>query len=208
MKVLVKATTNFVINPTEFFREKVSEASTSLKIALDHEVEFYVVNLLCDFITPQKFEDESGTTQDVLGTPLAFMLQRAFESESEEQKLNLLKKLGDTSLYVAGYFQDYFNRKTFDIGYYIDVGSQAYELASRINRPRANLKSEVFANLSENFPQFVDLFAEISEDICPQDHKDVLAVYDRWVHSQSDRLRKILNNLGIDPVLLASKHSQ
>lgn len=188
-----------VINPTEFFRERVTEASCSLKVSLGDQLEFYIVQLLCDFISPHRVQEVFGEDQDFLGTPLVLMLQKAFESESPEQKIQMLKSLGDTSLYIAGYFQDYFNRKTFDISYYMELGSIAYSNAAKITRQRKD-QSVVFCELADNFPQLVDVVAEVSGIEKPVNNQDVLAIYDRWARSNSDRLRKILNNMGIDPV--------
>ena len=47
---------NLVVKPHEFFREKVSAAMANQKVEVDDDVEFYVVNLLCEFIDPAKLQ--------------------------------------------------------------------------------------------------------------------------------------------------------
>ena len=49
-----------MVKPHEFFREKVTEAVANQRIELGDDVEFYVVNLLCEFIAPSKLETISG----------------------------------------------------------------------------------------------------------------------------------------------------
>ncbi len=94
-----------LVNPTEFFREKVNTASDHLQVKLDADIEFYLVNLLCHFIQPERLFNHQD---DSFNQPMVMMLQRAYEAESLEQKLAILKQIGDTSLYVAGYFQGLF----------------------------------------------------------------------------------------------------
>lgn len=192
-------TETLLVQPEEYFRERVSKATAALKVDLGVDLEFYIVQMLCAFIKPETIKLSSGDDQDIFETPLVIMLQKAYESENTEQRLTMLRRLGDTSLYVAGYFQDYFNRKTFDIGYYIELGSLAYSNVAQLTRQRKD-KAEVFHDLSENFSQLVDVVAEVSEGFTVQDNKDVLAIYDRWTRSNSDRLRKMLLNLGIQPI--------
>jgi hypothetical protein len=188
------------IGPQEFFREKVTSAVTNQGIKLSDEVEFYLVNLLCDFIAPSKVETPAGEL-DALETPLAIMLQQALEAPPS-QRLRICKYLGDSSLYIAGFFQDYFNRKTFDIGYYISLGASAYTTASTIVRDHHGDDhfSHMYDDLAGKFGKLVDVVAEVSELPGQARPIDILAVYDRWTRCNSDRLRRALNKVGIEPI--------
>jgi hypothetical protein len=189
-----------LLTPEAFFQEKVSHAVQNLRIEMDNHVEFYLVNLLCNFIDPQK-QLPPQTEGGFLDTPLALLLKQAAESPPQ-QRLRILKLIGDTSLYMSGFFQDYFNRKVFDIGYYIAIGSSAYNTASNIVREQHNDEHfyGIYRELAENFVKFVDVVAEVSD--VPKENKpiDILAVYDRWARSNSARLRRILEQAGIQPV--------
>jgi hypothetical protein len=188
------------LTPEAFFHEKVSNAVQSLRIEMNNDVEFYLVNLLCNFIDPQK-QLPQQTEGNFLETPLALLLKQAAESPLH-QRLRILKQIGDTSLYMSGFFQDYFNRKIFDIGYYIAIGSSAYNTASDIVRDHHNDEHfhAVYRDLAKNFVKFVDVVAEVSN--VPKENRpvDILAVYDRWARSNSARLRRILEEAGIQPV--------
>jgi hypothetical protein len=195
------------VKPQEYFREQVNRATSTLKVDIDDQVEFYLVNLLCDFIDISKVNKDLGVT-DILGTPIAMMYKNAVEAPPE-QSLRLFRRLGDTSLYIAGFFQDFFNRKTFDIGYYISLGSTAYDSVSSILRSvakREDARSETYLKMSEDFTTLVDVVAEVSAD--PTQPIDVLAVYDRWNRCKSDRLRRKLEQIGINPVEVKTKLAQ
>ncbi len=191
---------NLMLSPEEFFHERVSAAIGNQKLDLDEHVEFYIVNLLCEFVKPEKLPTPSGEL-DILGTPLALILKNAYEAPPADQ-LKIFKVLGDTSLYITGFFQDFFNRKTFDVGYYINLGSSAYGSVSNLAREQHSDDSfsAMYNELAEKFVVLVDVVSEVSDSLVPNKDVDILSIYDRWITSNSDRLRKLLQQHGIDPV--------
>lgn len=191
------------VDPRSFFKERINSASMQLKVKMEEHVEFYLVNLLCDFITPEKINPDVN----VLETPLALMLKQAVESPTP-QRIRIMKTLGDTSLYFAGFFQDYFNRKTFDIGYYITLGSSAYGDVSSLVRESGDSQTNTYAELANNFGSLVDVVAEVSTLPGATQATDILAVYDRWTRSNSDRLRRILEQNGITPIEIRTRLAQ
>lgn len=187
-------------SPTEFFRNKIVSAVENQKVSLDEDLEFYLVNLLCDFVRVRSIEAESGNI-DPLGTPLAFLFKRALESNQAE-KVKLFKLLGDTSLYFSGFFQEYFNRKTYDIDYYVTLGSSAYvSLANALREKNGDEDQHTlrYELLAERFTTMVDIIAEVSELPGNERPRNILAVYERWLRCNSDRLRKQLESWGISP---------
>ncbi len=197
-----------LVGPQEFFREKVSEAVSNQRLDIGDELEFYVVNLLCEFIAPGKLETVSGEL-DALETPLALMLKQAVEAPPT-QRLRIFKYLGDTSLYFAGFFQDYFNRKTFDIGYYISLGSSAYNNVSSLIRDQHGDEhfTTMFNDLAGRFGELVEVVAEVSETPGEAKPIDLLAIYDRWTRNNSERLRRMLNKAGIIPQPVPMREKQ
>ena len=197
---------DLLMSPQEFFRGKITDASHRLNVKLDEHVEFYLVNLLTNFIATSTFSGDAETSDDILSTPLVFMLKRALEAPPEKQP-QLYRRLGDASLYVSGFFQDYFNGKTFDINYYITMGSSAYEQASALSRGyvRDDGIPEPLESLSRNFLQVVDIMAQASDSTAIQQDSNILVLYDRWNRSGSDRLRGLLEEKGINPVRVPLK---
>ncbi|MCX6123632.1 MAG: hypothetical protein NTV34_02610, partial [Proteobacteria bacterium] len=92
------------LSPEAFFRERITTASHKLNIPLADEVEFYLVNLLIEFIDPTQLNKEFGT--DILATPLVLLLKQIGEAP-ETKRPAMYRRLGDTSLYISGCFQDY-----------------------------------------------------------------------------------------------------
>lgn len=187
-------------SPHEFFRDKIAEAVTNQKIVLSDDIEFYLVNLLCDYIAPKKLESFYGQ-YDPLETPIAFLLKEAIEAPPS-YRAKIYKHLGDTSLYLAGFFQDFFNRKTYDIKYYIDMGQSAYSNVSSIMREQHGDKhfSAMYGTLSTQFKSLVEVVAEVSETPESVGAADILSLYDRWTRTNSGRLLRILQNAGISPI--------
>jgi hypothetical protein len=195
------------VKPHEYFHEKVSKAVHTLNLKIKEDIEFYLVNLLCDFITPPP-PPGAGQNLDPIHTPLAIMYKTALESPPSDQ-FRILKQMGDSSLYMSGYFQDYFNRKTFDIDYYIAMGQTAYSKVSALARDQYDKGiPELYQSLSDQFVNLVDVVAEVSDPGPSEKAVDILAIYDRWTKSNSERLRKILENLGINPVKSPTKTPQ
>ena len=194
-----------LLSPQDFFRTQVCNASKSLQIELSHEIEYYLVNLLCEFINPSQLAIDS---ENVLDTPLALLMKKALESSPDNQ-IKVLKRLGDTSLYMSGYFQDCFKRKAVDVSYYIDMGSTAYGHTAQLMRSYKNDShfSKIYATLSQEFRNLVALITEIAETLLVSRNDDLLDTYIKWQNTQSVKLRKILEEKGVSPVLFSTKLS-
>lgn len=187
-----------LVSPRDYFRNQVSAATQSLKVQINDELEFYLVNLLCDFINPSliAIDDE----MPILDTPLAFMLKKALESSPDTQ-IKVYKRLGDASLYFAGYFQESFHRKTVDLSYYINMGAAAYERTAGLMRSHRNDPHfhSIYMNLAQEFHKLVSIVAEVSDSTPLPQTRDLLATYEKWQQTQSHKLRKILEEGGILP---------
>jgi hypothetical protein len=191
------------LNPTNFFRERVVEAQDRQGLKLSENVEFYIVNLLCDFVT---YRHPTDTTE---GDCLALILKKALES-GEQERIALFKRLADTSLYFSGYFQDYFTNKCFDVSYYMQMGSSAYGQLADIMRGRNSYEStmsEIYRDMNRNFSKAVDVIMDVSENTNPagSPSRSTLSVYDSWLTSASVKLEKDLLSRGIIPVKTSRK---
>ncbi len=192
--------------PQQFFKERVDEAKLSASVPLTLDVEFYLVNLLCEFINPSKINlaisgNDSSNEKHFMNRPLAFILQDAQQAPDHE-RLEKLRRLGDISLYISGFFQDYFNRKTFDVSYYVDLGSTAYEQVANLKKAKQSSDSSqslVFGEMAREFSSLVNLIANIAESFNPA-AQDTLAIYEKWIHLESKRHAQSLLDRGIIPV--------
>ena len=195
------------VNPTRFFHEKVVEAQERQKLKLTENVEFYVVNLLCEFVRPRHADLAAEE-----GDCLALILKRALESPHGEQVL-LFRRLGDTALYFSGFFQESFANKCFDVGYYISMGENAYgQLSSLMRRKTSyeNTMSEIYRDMSRNFGKAVDVLMDVSEHTAGQaaaDKRNTLSLYDAWLSTASEKLERELLARGIHPVKVSRKQT-
>lgn len=201
-------TSDLMINPTEFFHEQVNAAIAKQNVNVPQEVRYYMVNLLCDFISLQNLTIDSGEST-VLDEPLAMILKQALEAPPQ-RKVKIYKRLGDTSFFMAGFFQDFFNRKCFDSNYFVTLGVGAYSRLSYIFQEHQQEEhfQGIYSCLAGSLPQLVEVIAQVSEQPGNPKPSNILAIYDRWTRTGSDRLRQTLNDFGIVPVPTSMKKAQ
>jgi hypothetical protein len=177
----------------EFFREAVSDSLAHRRIRIQQETEFYLVNLLAGHLAPER-RLASGVDAVVDREPLALILKRALEGGREERWRNL-KRLGDTSLFVSGFFGDSLARSLVDVDYYIAMGERAYDALS--DAPPAPGMEPLFAELAERFASFVDLFAEIAEMSDLRSNRGLVRLYERFLQTGSQRVAERLRERGV-----------
>jgi hypothetical protein len=128
------------------------------------------------------------------------MLSEALEARSAGDRNRNLQRLGDVSLFVAGFFAQSFARKLIDIDYHIAMGGHAYGvLAETLSRGRGRVLGNVFAELSEKFQPMVDALNELAESAHAHSDKDILRLYEIWLKTGSRRSYAILKRLGVEP---------
>src|SRR5687767_3013484 len=185
----------------EFFRDALHDALAHQRVAVEGETEHYVVNLLTLFSDADAlFErDADGQNRQRL-KPLALMLGEAMEAPTPEARFRALQRLGDVSLFIAGFFSAGFARKLVDVDYHIAMGGQAYgALAESCPATRARTMRQVFAELAVKFQPMVDALNEISESSYRHSDQDLLRLYELWVKTGSERSRQLLRKLGVEP---------
>jgi hypothetical protein len=191
-----KPALTLVAQPQDFFRELVTSALGRQRIAAQPATEFYLVNLLNQFITTDRLfpKDAQGVARE---EPLALMIKEALEEPLPQAQRALFRQIGDVSLYVAGYFQESLNRKLVDLDYYIGLGGTAYRhVAARVDEESSR---GLYAELADKFARFVDVLAEISDKTAPRSEKDLLRLYEVWVRTRSERAARALQEAGILP---------
>ncbi len=175
----------------EWFRELVGDALSHRRVRIQEVTEFYLVNLLAGFLAKDKLfvEDPDGT---VRVEPLALILLRALQGNRRERAASL-RRLGDTALFVSGFFGDSLARSTVDVDYYISMGGSAYGALAEHERRLDGL----FEELSSRFGEFVDLFAEIAELSDLRSNRGLLRLYERFLLTRSERVAKLLRERGV-----------
>ena len=200
----------------EFFRDALHDALSHQRVAVEGETEHYVVNVLTLFSDADALYERDSRHDHSLHKdsrrddsrthlkPLAMMLGEALEAPTREARFRGLQRLGDVSLFIAGFFAQGFARKLVDIDYHIAMGGQAYgTLAESYPPTRARTMRQVFSELAAKFQPMVDALNEISETAYQHSDQDRLRLYELWVKTGSERSRQLLRKLGVEPATAA-----
>jgi len=194
-----------VTNLREFFHDSMQTALRQQKVAVDDHTEHYVVNVLTQFARSDELYEQ--TPEGVRLKPLAHMLAEASEARSTQQRDSALRRLGDVSLFIAGFFAQSFARKLVDIDYHIAMGGRAYATLadSSRNTVRGHAFSAVFMELALKFQRLVDVLNDVAEMSYTHTDRDILRQYEIWMKTGSPRAYNILRRLGVEPVPAAAR---
>ena len=178
-------------SPAEYFKGLVESALVRQHLRANELTSYYLVDLLCRFVRPDRripFNDDTGE-------PLALRLGRALESGGMEQRARL-RNLGDFSLFTSGFFSDSLRRRVVDVDYYVSMGEYAY---GSLSRRDTDALGEVFSELARRFVQYMDVLADVSERTGATRGDDVLRLYERWLRTGSPRDGQRLAEHGLAP---------
>ena len=173
-------------SPVEYFKELVESAMTHQGLAAGELTSFYLVKLLAGYVYSQR----DGADDGPLGVRLALALQAGGSVQRDG-----LRRVGDLSLFISGFFSDSLNRSLVDVDYYIALGERAYGSLARTD----DTLSDVFDELAEKFSGFVDVLGEVSERSSLTSNTDVLRLYEKWLKTRSRRSGDLLARQGIVP---------
>lgn len=188
-----------VENLVEFFRDGFAKALVHQHVSLDEHTSHYVVSLLTLYSRTEVSHRDMRPGQRWVS--LSGLLEQASAAASAAQREALLQRLGDASLFAAGFFANGFERRPVDLDYYIAMGGRAYGTlaAAQISPPRRTLCG-VFGELARKFHGVVDAIGEISDTARVWRPNDVLRLYELWLKTGSHRARGLLHRLGVAPL--------
>jgi hypothetical protein len=179
----------------EFFSDLLHRAIENQRAQVQPFTELYLANLLYEYLNSEALfvQGDDGSWQQ---KPLAFLLKEALE-EQGPARIQMLRRLGDTSLFVSGFFPDSLSRRSslVDVDYYIAMGGRAYDAVGAISARHAG--RDLWDELSSRFRQLVDLLNEVSERTLASTDKGLVRLYERWMKTGSDRLAGMLTARGV-----------
>jgi hypothetical protein len=189
-----------VPNLREFFHDSVQTALRNQRVAVDDHTEHYVVNVLTMFARSEELYEQ--TSEGVRLKPLAHMLAEASDAATAQQRDGALRRLGDVSLFIAGFFAHSFARRLVDVDYHIAMGGRAYGVLAENMRGsvRGRAFAGVFHELAQKFQRLVDVLNDVAEMAHTPTDQDILRQYEIWLKTGSPRAYGILNRLGVAPV--------
>ncbi len=174
-------------SPVEFFRDLVESALQHQHLSAREGTSFYLVNLLAGFV----HGDRTTPSDEPLGVRFVKALQEAGARQRAE-----LRRVGDRSLFISGFFADSLSRSLVDVDYYIQLGEHAY---GSLARQADGSFGDVFDELAGKFPAFDDVLGEVSERTAMASNADLLRLYEKWLRTRSRRSGDLLASRGIVP---------
>lgn len=178
-----------------YFKEMVECAINRQNVAVTDISQFYLVNLLSEFVKTEHLFDWCFNHFEE--TPLALLLSKALDSDPAV-RVRTFKKLGDVSLYIAGYFSDHIDSRQVDLDYYISMGEGAYRNLSGLFSGEKTF-GELYEELSFKFVELVDVLAEVRDAEGVSSNKDLIRLYEKWLRTGDPRIREVLEREGIRP---------
>lgn len=172
-----------------FFRDEVDKAFRDEGLEHDQLTEHYLVHLLAAYAA-QPIEDR----------PLAIRLLESIDA-SPRARRSTLREIGDTALFISGFWGDSLGGRLVDVDYYIDMGGTAYaELARPSHGSLAASEpfGPVFGELAANFTRFVEVLMTISHRTARRrNNQDVVRLYERWLRTKSGWAARRLAEQGV-----------
>ena len=192
-----------VRNLQDYFRASISEVVARQQVDIGPHAAYYVVNMLTIFSRSDEFYEDDGESYGL--RPLALMLADAASADSMEQRSQLLQRIGDVALFVAGFFSDGLASRVVDVDYYIHMGGNAYgSLSDEVRGTvRGNAFAGVYRELAVKFQLLVDVLNEISDG--PRGDTDLLRTYEVWRRTGSRRAEILLRKNGVVPISAARR---
>jgi len=191
-----------VTSLTEYFREALQGALAHQHLSVEDQTEQYVVNMLTLFARAEHLYE--GVPAGPKMPPLVNLFAHAAEAPTAAERERALQRLGDISLFIAGFFAHGFARRLVDIDYHIAMGGRAYgTLAGALARGPRRVLAAVYGELAAKFQPLVDALGEISDAARTYTQADVLRLYELWLRTGSARARGLLSKLGVAPAPVA-----
>lgn len=175
-----------------WFRARLLEALERRRLPASQTAQVYLVELLHGFAVDPETAD--------LARPLALQLAEAVEATGIE-RIRRLRVLGDTALYLAGFFADHLQRRGVSRSYFMSMGERAYSSAGALSvyLPSEAARSPVYSELAEEFEGFVQTLDDVRESTALRTPQDIVKLYDRWRRTRSPRLAERLREEGVFP---------
>jgi hypothetical protein len=167
----------------EFFHDEVKDALRAKHVAAAEPTECYLVNVLVEF-----------TSQAPDGEPLTLKLAEA-QAATPDCRVRVLREVGDTSLYMSGFFAESLSRKLVDVDYYMALGGTAYRQLAGMTS--GSSFRDIYAELSAKFAAYVDVFGAIRDKTGMAAGGNLIRMYEEWRRTGSEWLEKRLRESGV-----------
>lgn len=187
---------SLLVSTRDYFQEIVTDAFDRRKLVTAPPVRSYIVQLLEFYVPAANLFDETDSSGRRTRETLAEIYLKS-QSAEPMVRIELLKKLGDRSLYISGFFADSLQRKLIDVDYYADMGGMAYSALS--GSVKEDTLAKVYGEFSRRFLEFADVLSYISTRAHLQNEENLMRLYEVYAKTGSEVAREKLIEKGLVP---------
>jgi hypothetical protein len=187
-----------LISSKDFFKENLTNGVHRRKLKLYPQVIPYLTDLLEYFMFTNNLHEEVGSELNMKRTKTLAELFLEAQTAESHSKISLLKKLGDRTLYVSGFFSDSLNRSLVDLDYYKTMGVSAYYSLSDLVSESTSAK--VYHEIACKFTELTDLLTLISQESMIRNDQSILRLYESYLKTGSELAKEKLKELGVIPI--------
>jgi hypothetical protein len=180
----------------EYFREALVSALRKRPVPLTDTAQLYLVNLLAEFAQA----DKAYAGVDRGGRPVMVDLLARAQDADPQEAVRIYKHMGDSSLYLTGFFAESVEDDLVGVDYYVSMGCGAYKNVAGLIRPTAAHGSALFDELGDRFKDLVDLLAAMSlhgEKTADLDDGKLLALVERYRRTGNPEVLEALVKNGV-----------
>ncbi len=180
----------------EYFREALASALKKRPVPLSDTAQLYLVNLLAEFGQAEK----AYAGVDRGGKPVMVDLLARAQDADPQEAVRIYKHMGDSSLYISGFFGEAVEKEMVSVDYYVSMGGGAYKNVAGLIRPTAAHGSALFDELGDRFKDLVDLLAAMSlhgEKTADLGDAKLLALVDRYRRTGNPEVLEALAKHGV-----------
>ncbi len=187
-------TPSLVLSSRDFFAEVVRDALEERNVRTFPLAENYLVSVLQFHVATENLFDEKDSSGRKTKSTLAETFLKAASAEPAT-KVELLKKMGDRSLYVSGFFGDSLQRKTIDIDYYAEMGGTAYATLASVVKEDTSAK--LYYEYAHRFQEFAEVLTYISSKAHLTDEANIMRLFETYNMTGSETAREKLLEKGL-----------
>jgi hypothetical protein len=188
-------------SPRALFSDWVEEALAGTRPPPSGLAAAYLTDLLADRLRAGPGA-RAGRARE--GEPTLAEAWLAARGSEGPRRAEGLRAVGDRALFVAGFFGESLTRKVVGVAYYRDIGQAAYgDLSAWLERSARAAGAGVdeawgrlYAELAERFGDLLDVLATVGDRTRAGAVGEVLHLYERWLATGSEPVRRRLLALG------------
>ncbi len=178
-------------NLIQYLSKKVECEVNHASLPVAEETVWYVINLLNHFAQSNNFFIQE-LKQKTLPT-LAFLYKDATETKSNSNRNKLLRKLGDSSLFMGAWFSELYHRKGINKDYFIGMGNAAYDYLADNDL----YQRQTFAELAVHFPQLMDIASNVLANDRELSTDDIFELHQKWMETKDPEIERRLSKAGV-----------